>query len=344
VDPPRLLVYLPIAYETAQMPLAELLTFGETLRPGEKGLANTRLAVIARRALKSLLPEAKLAGLDREIDDNKLSLTELEDLAIGGAVPGLPTVLSVIYGTQQAGEMLCLGREIEAELKSPAPAAALAAAYTRRERPWSRLDTLHRRFEKKASSLEVAFTEQPDEIERLIAATRQRYTQAADRMAEAFVRALAAASFDLPGWYRQAQSFERAVAPELGAKRVAYLMVDALRYELACELAELLAPEFEVEIEALSGAMPGITAVGMAALLPHAASGLTLRCGKKDGIEVAIGDAVLRGRDDRIAFLEKHAGVPVVPLKLEDPKQFKSRLKKLGDAPAPPRRRGSPGS
>jgi len=73
--------------------------------------------------------------------------------------------------------------------------------------------------------------------------------------------------------------------------------------------------------------------VGMAALLPHAATAFTVRAGKKEALEVGIGDAIFRSREDRIAYLEKCAGVPVVALKLEDPKQFKTRLKKLGDGP-----------
>ncbi len=99
-EKPRLLVYLPLEFERAQSALAELIAFGETLRPGEKGLANTRLAVIARRALKPFLPESRLTALDREIEQNKLSLAELEDLAAGGAEAALPTVLGVIYGAQ----------------------------------------------------------------------------------------------------------------------------------------------------------------------------------------------------------------------------------------------------
>jgi hypothetical protein len=518
-EKPRLLVYVPLEYEAARGPLAELITFGETLRPGEKGLANTRLAVIARRALKPFLSESQLAALEREIEQNKLSLAELEDLARGGCEPELPTVLRLIYDAQQiedvalsflagsdrdtqlleksaAGELaemlkrcygapvadrmplaetratlarhvlctelvLALGdlapaalrttatpkdagaaercaqlarawrnrldlgtsyvdaaREVErslhletldlpfsaltkvetfaeterqllrqtarrlaegpdeqaeevartrrggfwaarqpefqarwdllvhaasllrlcgqlqAELKRPLSAAAIAEAYTAGPQAWCRLDTSHRLFEKKASSLEFLLTEQPAEIENLITVTRQRYAETANLLAEAFVRALAAASFELPGWYRQTQVFERNVAPQLEAgRRVAYLMVDALRYELARELAELLEPDFEVELEAVCGTMPGITEVGMAALLPHAATGLAVRAGKRDGLEVAIGGEVLQGREDRIAYLKRHAGAPVVALKLEDPKQFKSRLRKLEAGP-----------
>jgi len=521
-EKPRLLVYVPAEYDSARLPLAELVALAETLRPGEKGLANTRLGVIARRALKSFLPEAKLSGLDREIEENNLSVADLELLALGGETAAIPTALGVIYGTQsatdvtlaflgdpeldtevagknaggelaellknsysasvtaglplaemrrtlrrhilsaelllrlgndtpaalkavatpedaaiaqrcvelasdwrnrmdlgasyleaandvegtlhlaamdlpfsalarvetfaeierqlirqvakrivagpssaefdqaekvasqrrkgfwatrepefqprwdlliQSGELMRLCGDIDEALKAPAPVAILAAAYTAANRPWCRLDSLHRNFEKKASSIEFLLTEHPTEIEELVTATRRRYTETSGKLAEAFVRALAAADFDLTGWYRQTETFERAVSPDMGSNRVAYLMVDALRYELATELVDMLSADFEVELQAVSGTVPGITDVGMAALLPHAATGFTVRAGKKDTVEVGIGDVIFRNREDRIAYLEQRAGVPTVALRLEDPKQFKTKLKKLGDGP-----------
>src|SRR5437867_10598581 len=46
LDPPKLLVYLPISWELSQEPLAEMLAMGVDLRPGVSGNRNTRLAVI----------------------------------------------------------------------------------------------------------------------------------------------------------------------------------------------------------------------------------------------------------------------------------------------------------
>ena len=519
-EKPRLLVYLPVDYDAARMPLAELIALGETLRPGEKGLTNTRLGVVARRALKPFVAESKLAGLDREIEENHLSLADLENLAIGGATSAVPTVLGAIYETAyledvtlsflaasdrdsilaeknavgelaemlkcnyaapvnaamplaeirgttarhilttefvcclgseapdalnavaaakepavaarctelarawrnrldlgtsyanaareveqslhlatmdlpfsalqrvetfaeidrqllretarrlaagaaatgvaevaeiarrkrngfwamrepefqprwdlvlQAAELHQLSRHLDGVLKSTMSAGDLATAYVSGDQPWCRLDTLHRHFEKKASSLEFLLSEQPAEIEQMVTVTRQCYAETAGRMAEAFVRALVVSNFELSGRYRQVQTFERAVVPEVAVKRVAYIMVDALRYELARELVDLLSNDFEAELEAVTGTMPGVTDVGMAALLPHAGNAFTVRVGKKETIEVLVGDAVLRNREDRIAFIEKHAGVQVASLRLEDPKQFKARVKKLGE-------------
>src|ERR1700730_9609707 len=49
LDPPKLLVYLPIAWEQAREPLAEMLALGVDLRPGASGNRNSRLGVVARK-------------------------------------------------------------------------------------------------------------------------------------------------------------------------------------------------------------------------------------------------------------------------------------------------------
>src|ERR1039458_7446649 len=85
-DAPKLLVYLPVAWEDAKEPLAEMLALGVDLRPGVSGCRNTRLAVVARKALKGRVADARLEDLDRQIEQGGLTLAELEELvADGGA-------------------------------------------------------------------------------------------------------------------------------------------------------------------------------------------------------------------------------------------------------------------
>lgn len=54
-------------------------------------------------------------------------------------------------------------------------------------------------------------------------------------------------------------------------KKIFVIISDALRYEVAAELASLIRSEdrFDAQLSAMAGALPSITAVGMAALLPH---------------------------------------------------------------------------
>ena len=58
--------------------------------------------------------------------------------------------------------------------------------------------------------------------------------------------------------------------PLLGEGKVAYVWVDALRFEMARELCRLLKDDFELEIQPAIGMIPTITEIGMAALLPKA--------------------------------------------------------------------------
>jgi uncharacterized protein (TIGR02687 family) len=55
------------------------------------------------------------------------------------------------------------------------------------------------------------------------------------------------------------------------SKKIFVIISDALRYEVAAELMSLIRKEdrFEAELSAITGTLPSITSIGMAALLPH---------------------------------------------------------------------------
>jgi len=71
---------------------------------------------------------------------------------------------------------------------------------------------------------------------------------------------------------RQCEVFEKHVKPSLGREKIAYVRVDELRFERGRELASLLKEGFEVDLYAALAAVPTITEIGMAALLPSAHS------------------------------------------------------------------------
>src|SRR5207253_8053381 len=99
---------------------------------------------------------------------------------------------------------------------------------------------------------------------------------------------------------------------------VAYVWVDALRFEMARELCRLLKDDFELEIQPAISMMPTITEIGMAALLPKAhESGKVVAVGGGK-LALEIGGKVIKDRKDRVAFLKEHAGVPVFDCKLDD--------------------------
>jgi hypothetical protein len=109
---------------------------------------------------------------------------------------------------------------------------------------------------------------------KLVHAVRRRHQDVSGALAEQFVRAWRAEGFAARGHIRQTEIFEHYVAPETAHLRTAYVLVDALRWELARELPEVLGGDFETRMELAIGTAPSITDVGMAALLPSASSGL----------------------------------------------------------------------
>ncbi len=58
--------------------------------------------------------------------------------------------------------------------------------------------------------------------------------------------------------------------PKLDGGKVAYVWVDALRFEMARELCRLLKDDFDLTLQPAIATMPTITEIGMAALLPKA--------------------------------------------------------------------------
>lgn len=90
------------------------------------------------------------------------------------------------------------------------------------------------------------------------------------QMAERFVAALEASAWTVNGVLHQTRIYPEVVAPRGGP--VAYLWVDAMRYEMGVELARLLGGVEDLQLQPAVAALPSITPVGMAALLPGAAT------------------------------------------------------------------------
>jgi hypothetical protein len=124
------------------------------------------------------------------------------------------------------------------------------------------------------------------------------------------------------------------VKPALGKEKVAYVWVDALRFEMGRELARLLGDDFEVEVQPAIAAAPTVTEIGMAALLPgaHEAAKVVTAGGGRLALE--IGGRVIKDRKDRVAFLRERAGVEMFDAKLDDllPKPAKKVREGIGSA------------
>jgi hypothetical protein len=103
---------------------------------------------------------------------------------------------------------------------------------------------------------------------------------------------------------RQTQVFDSHVAPILELRRrVAFFMVDALRYEMALELTARLPAESRTQVLAVAGHLPSITSVGMAALLPGADTRLRL-ARDQDSLVPVLGDQRIVTPAERLDWLK----------------------------------------
>ena len=161
-----------------------------------------------------------------------------------------------------AAELGDAAETVTAELaKPPTGAASWVSSYADR---WQTIDRAQRHLEAWLPKLD----DEPDE--RAIAAVRQRYDHAINKLAEGFVTALRTDDWAVDGQLQQTSIYEEVVRSQPG--RVAYFLVDAMRYEMGAELAERLAGHGEVSIRPAVGVLPSITPMGMAALMPGAAT------------------------------------------------------------------------
>lgn len=208
-----------------------------------------------------------------------------------------------------------VGKEIK---KAPTTVPALVKAYADDDQPWCLLDTHHRHMESRKYNFEFAAGDDHQGLEKLITKAEQRYTEVGSELAKHFVTHFAKAKHPIKGLLRQRDFFEKQVKPYLGEGKVAYVWVDALRFEMARELCRLLSDDFTLECQPAIGTMPTITEIGMAALLPkaHEAAKVVGVGGGKLGLEIA--GKVIKDRKDRVAFLKEHAGVSVFDAKLDD--------------------------
>src|SRR5713101_4197636 len=81
-QPPRLVVYVPADRDQTHDALIELEAAGVVMKPRQQPPScNTRLSVVARNALKPILGEDQVDEIERQTENGKLSLADLNSLA-----------------------------------------------------------------------------------------------------------------------------------------------------------------------------------------------------------------------------------------------------------------------
>lgn len=218
-----------------------------------------------------------------------------------------------------AAEVLLEAHRVAREIKKPPTTLPdLLKAYSDRDQPWCLLDTHYRHMESRKNNFEFDSGGEHQGLEKLITKAEQQYTEVGGDLAKQFVTHFAKAQHPIQGLLKQRDIFETLVKPRLERGKVAYVWVDALRFEMARELARLLKDDFELDLQPAVGTAPTITEIGMAALLPKADQSFKVASVNGGKLAVEIGGRLIKDRKDRLAFLKEHAGVPVYDCKLDD--------------------------
>ncbi|BDC48930.1 hypothetical protein F183_A12460 [Bryobacterales bacterium F-183] len=177
-----------------------------------------------------------------------------------------------------------------------------------------RVDALYRQFERTVQdSLGDA-----DGLEKLIETARRQYRDYSDALQKRFVASVRSEGWPIPGFDRQTQIFDRYVSTAIERKeRVAYFLLDGLRFELAAEMLKDLPASCSAKLDAALAQVPTITPVGMAALMPGAEGKLFLA--KAEATLVPrIGDATVRLPQDREAHIKAAYGDRAKVVTLDD--------------------------
>ncbi len=227
-----------------------------------------------------------------------------------------------------AASLLLEADRVERALKkAPASLAELINEYAQAKEPWCLLDTYHRIMESGWHNFEPLGGDD-ENLEKLIIRARQRYVAVGSELARIFVTGWRK-GLPAKGLIRQRDIFEKYVKPWLGKEKVAYVWVDALRFEMGRELGRLLEGDFEVEIHPALAAVPTVTEIGMAALLPGAHEAARVVTAGSGRLALEMGGRMIKDRKERIALLKERVGVEVFEAKLED--LLSKRLKRVGE-------------
>ena len=168
-------------------------------------------------------------------------------------------------------------------------------------------------------------------LEPALAATKRHHEALLKDMAQGFTAALTASAWTTPGLLHQTGIYPELVEPCSG--RVAYFWVDAMRFEMGAELLDQLNGAEELRIQPAVAALPSITPMGMAALLPGASSSFSV-VDHKGRMAARIGDSVLPSVRERLKLL-KAVRPDSVDILLDDLLLWSTNRvrNKLGDAP-----------
>lgn len=181
---------------------------------------------------------------------------------------------------------------------------------------WREIDRLHREMEQAANQTQGDH----DGLDRLLHCARRAYFASVEALQAEFVRLVQAEGWPVANgqilWNRQV--FSKKVAPLLETgEKVAYFLVDSLRYELGVEIEKQLSDNLKVELVPVCAQLPTYTEIGMASLMPDAESELSL-IPYGDKLATTLGGNVATAPATRFAYLQTRKGDQCSDIELED--------------------------
>lgn len=176
------------------------------------------------------------------------------------------------------------------------------------------IDQLHRSL----LQAEEDLIEQSPAIAKLLDQVTEIYEQLIGRYIQAFTNVIQQAGWPAEQLPRNRDVFSRFVEPKLLAnEKVAYFLIDSLRYELAVELQQELEQLHTIDLHPVSAQLPTITPVGMASLMPQADQKFgMLELG--DSIVPALDGKPVRNTNERADWIRSIYGDRYMDLKLQD--------------------------
>lgn len=167
------------------------------------------------------------------------------------------------------------------------------------------VDRLQREFEQAVGD----FIDAHGIMHEVIDQARARYRRLSEKIQSMFMKHLETVGWPPQGRLANSDVFDKLVSGRLkeSGRKVAYFMVDALRYELGVALEKMLTEDGPVELHAAYAQLPTITLVGMASLLPNAWSSLSLNI-ETDAIVPHLEGAKVSNVPQRMDVLRKRLG------------------------------------
>lgn len=193
---------------------------------------------------------------------------------------------------------------------------------------WYRADLAQRALESWVAKLE---DEPEPALEKALGLVRRHHEALLKEMTQGYTAALAAVGWSVNDVLHQTRIYPELVEPVRG--RVAYFFVDAMRFEMAADLIGQLERAQELRLVPAVGALPSITPIGMAALLPGASSSFSV-VEHKSKLAARIGDTTMPGLAERMKYF-KAVRPDAVDIDLGELLQKTTRAleKRLADAP-----------